>query len=209
VRRRVVGALEHQEYPFSLLAERLNLVRDPSRSPLFQVMFAFQQTEPSTRGSISSLVLGESETAIQFGDLTFRSLNLSERHVPFDITLTIAEGETDLDASLQYNRDLFDDRTAEQMLDQFRTLLDAVVAEPEQAITSVNILTTSERNKLLVEWNSIETVSSTNCSNLKPSARPKPSLSSPKARHSLIPSSSHEPTGWPVTCATAVWHRAM
>jgi non-ribosomal peptide synthetase component F len=76
--------------------------------------------------------------------------------VPFDITLTIAEGETDLDASLQYNRDLFDDRTAEQMLDQFRTLLDAVVAEPEQAITSVNILTTSERNKLLVEWNSTE-----------------------------------------------------
>jgi amino acid adenylation domain-containing protein len=156
VRRTVVGALEHQEYPFSLLAERLNLVRDPSRSPLFQVMFAFQQTEPSTRESISSLVLGESETAIQFGDLTFRSLNLSERHVPFDITLTIAEGETDLDASLQYNRDLFDDRTAEQMLDQFRTLLDAVVAEPEQAITSVNILTTSERNKLLVEWNSTE-----------------------------------------------------
>ena len=139
-----------------LLAERLNLVRDPSRSPLFQVMFAFQQARSSTRESVSSLVLGETGAAIQFGDFNFRSLSLSERHVPFDITLTIAEGEADLDASLQYNRDLFDDETAERMLDQFRALLDSVVAEPEQRINSVNLLTSSERNKLLVEWNSTD-----------------------------------------------------
>ncbi|HEX7773341.1 MAG TPA: AMP-binding protein, partial [Pyrinomonadaceae bacterium] len=156
VKHTVLGALEHQEYPFALLAERLNLVRDPSRSPLFQVMFAFQQTEPSRHESISSLVLGETGTAVQFGDLTFRSLSLSEKQAPFDLTLTIAAGDADLDASLQYNRDLFDDETAEQMLEQFRTLLDAVVAEPEQAINSVNLLTPSERNKLLVEWNATE-----------------------------------------------------
>jgi len=156
VKRTVLGALEHQEYPFALLAERLNLARDPSRSPLFQVMFAFQQAQPSTRESISSLVLGEAGTAIQFGDLTFRSLSLSERHVPFDLTLTIAEGEADLAASLQYNRDLFDDETTAQVLDQFQVLLNAVVAEPEQQINNMNLLTPAERNKLLVEWNSTE-----------------------------------------------------
>ena len=156
VRRTVLDALEHQEYPFALLAERLNLVRDPSRPPLFQVMFAFQQAQPSTRESLSSFVLGETGTMIQFADLTFRSLSLTERHVPFDLTLTIAEGEVDLDASLQFNRDLFDGETAERMLEQFRTLLTAVVAEPERSIKCVNLLTSSERNKLLVEWNSTE-----------------------------------------------------
>ena len=154
VKRAVLGALEHQEYPFPLLAERLNLARDPSRSPLFQVMFAFQQAQPSNGESISSLVLGEAGTSIQFGGLTFRSLSLTEKHVPFDLSLTIAEGEADLTASLQYNHDLFDDETAEQVLEQFQTLLNAVVAEPEQQIDSVNLLTPAERNKLLVEWNS-------------------------------------------------------
>jgi amino acid adenylation domain-containing protein len=156
VKRTVLGALEHQEYPFALLAERLNLTRDPSRSPVFQVLFAFQQAQPSARESISSLVLGEAGTEIEFGDLTFRSLSLAERQVPFDLTLTIAEGETDLAVSLQYNCDLFDDETAEQVLDQFQTLLNAVVAEPEQQINSVNLLTPAERNKLLVEWNATE-----------------------------------------------------
>ena len=155
VRRTVLGALEHQDYPFALLAERLNLARDPSRSPLFQVMFAFQQTQSSNE-SLSSLVLGETGPAIQFGDLTFRSLSLSERHVPYDIVLTIAEGEADLNASLQYNRDLFDDETAERMLDHFRTLLHSVVAQPEQCLESINLLTPSECNKLLLEWNSTE-----------------------------------------------------
>lgn len=156
VKRTVLGALEHQEYPFALLAERLNLARDPSRSPLFQVMFAFQQSQPSAHESIASLVLGEAGTAVQLGDLTFRSLSLSERHVPFDLTLTIAEGEADLAASLQYNRDLFDDETAAQVLDQFHVLLNAVVAEPDQKIDCVELLTRGERMKLLVEWNSTE-----------------------------------------------------
>lgn len=153
VKRTVLGGLEHQEYPFALLAEGLNLKRDPSRPPLFQVMFAFQQAQ---RESLSSLVLGETGTAIQFDDLTFRSLSLTERQVPFELILTIAEGKANLDASLQYNRDLFDDETAARMLDQFRTLLNAVVAQPAQSIESIDLLTPAERNKLLLEWNSTE-----------------------------------------------------
>jgi amino acid adenylation domain-containing protein len=154
VRRTTLGALEHREYPFALLAERLNLVRDPSRTPVFQVMFALQKAQLSTWESLSSFALGESGAEIQFGDLTFHSLGLAERQVPFDLMLMLAEGETDLRASLQYNRDLFDDETAERMLEQFRALLDAVVAHPDQSIGSVNLLTPSERQHLLVEWNS-------------------------------------------------------
>ena len=43
VRGAVLGALEHQDFPFALLVERLGLRRDPSRSPVFQVAFDLQR----------------------------------------------------------------------------------------------------------------------------------------------------------------------
>ncbi|HEX8353404.1 MAG TPA: amino acid adenylation domain-containing protein, partial [Pyrinomonadaceae bacterium] len=153
VRRATLGALEHREYPFPLLAGRLNLARDPSRNPLFQVMFALQKAQPSAGESLSAFALGETGAAVRFGDLTFRSLSLTERQVPFDLMLMVAEGEADLSASLQFNRDLFDDETAGRILEQFGTLLSAAVADPERAVSGLDLLTPSERRRLLSEWN--------------------------------------------------------
>ncbi len=45
VRQAVLGDLEHQEFPFALMVDRLQPDRDPSRSPLFQVMFVFQKAQ--------------------------------------------------------------------------------------------------------------------------------------------------------------------
>ncbi|HEY0171708.1 MAG TPA: amino acid adenylation domain-containing protein, partial [Pyrinomonadaceae bacterium] len=154
VRRATLGALEHREYPFPLLVERLNLARDPSRAPLSQVMFALQKAQPTTGKSLSSFALGETGATVQFGDLTFSSLSLPERQVPFDLMLMVAEGEAALGASLQYNRDLFDDETAGRMLEQYGTLLRAVADDPERPINGLELLTPSERRRLLYEWNS-------------------------------------------------------
>lgn len=45
VRTVLVGAKAHQDFPFSLLVERLGLPRDLSRSPVFQVAFTYQKSQ--------------------------------------------------------------------------------------------------------------------------------------------------------------------
>ena len=43
------------------------------------------------------------------------------------------------------------------MIGHFETLLEGIVADPEQPISTLPLLTEAERHQLLVEWNSTET----------------------------------------------------
>src|SRR6185369_6430862 len=58
VRRTVLEAFAHQDYPFALLVQRLQPDRDTSRSPLFQTMFVFQQAHLLKDEGFASLGLG-------------------------------------------------------------------------------------------------------------------------------------------------------
>jgi hypothetical protein len=69
VRKTVLGALDHQDYPFPALVERMQPERDPSRSPIFQVMFAFQKAHVRNEEGLASFALGESGGRIQHGSL--------------------------------------------------------------------------------------------------------------------------------------------
>ncbi|MBV9791955.1 MAG: AMP-binding protein, partial [Chloroflexi bacterium] len=134
VRETVLGALAHQEYPFPLLVEQLQPDRDPSRSPLAQVFFAFQQTPPLGQADLAALALGESGVQLKLGELEVESVALAQQAAQFDLTLTIALTATGLSGSLQYNSDLFDAATIARMAGHFEMLLQAVVAGPNTPI---------------------------------------------------------------------------
>src|SRR5207245_2422377 len=70
----------------------------------------------------------------------------------FDLTLYVENTEQGLTATLEYNVDLFDAGTIERMLGQFRTLLEGIVADPEQRLSELPLLTEAERQQVLVEW---------------------------------------------------------
>ena len=59
----------------------------------------------------------------------------------------------DLNGWLIYNTDLFDADTITRMTGHFQNLLEAVVANPDHRISDLPILTTAEKQQLLVEWN--------------------------------------------------------
>ncbi|HVR96249.1 MAG TPA: amino acid adenylation domain-containing protein, partial [Thermoanaerobaculia bacterium] len=149
----VSGALAHDGLPFPLIAERLRPERDPARSPLFQAMLVFQRSHRPEERAWGAFALGEAGARADLLGLPVESIALAERRVPFDLTLTVAEGAEGLTASLQYVADLFDRTTAARLTSHLRTLLAAAVADPAQPLSELPLLSEAERRQLL-EWGS-------------------------------------------------------
>ncbi len=153
-RRRVLAALDHQHYPFPLLVERLRPERDPSRSPLFQVLFVLEQTRHREHATLPACVLGLEGLAVQLGDLETRTLRVPPRGAQFDLTLMVADLPAGLAATLFYNADLFDATTAERWSRHFRALLAAAAAAPGSPLSRLPLLAAAERLQLVHEQGS-------------------------------------------------------
>ncbi|MBP1599408.1 MAG: Glutamate-1-semialdehyde aminotransferase, partial [Acidobacteria bacterium] len=142
VREVALNAYAHQNLPFEKLVEELKPERDPSRSPLFQVMMVLQNTTNPTLelpGLGVEPLFGETETA------------------KFDLTLFLTEERGGLEGCFEYNTDLFDGTTIERMIGHFQTLLEAIAANPDAPISELSLLTETERHQLLIEWNDTTT----------------------------------------------------
>jgi len=137
VRQEALGAYAHQDLPFEQLVGVLQPDRDPSRTPLFQVMIVLQNTPmpvPSSPGLEITLLDTDSGTA------------------KFDLTLTLAEGDEGMSANLEFNTDLFDPTTAERILGHLRTLLEGIVEDPDRRVSELPMLGEAEERALLGQW---------------------------------------------------------
>lgn len=135
VSQMALAAYTHQDLPFEVLVDALHVERDISRTPLFQVLFALQNT-PLGRAT---------------GEINILSDMVSP--AKFDLTLTMSDATAELQGVLEYNTDLFAPGTIERMLGHFATLLAAVVAQPTTSIDMLPLLTPRERRQILDEWN--------------------------------------------------------
>ena len=136
-RQTTLAAFEHQDYPFDLLIRKLQPERDPARSPLFQVMFAFQQ----------------GDAALKLGDLPVEPIALEQQAAQFDLSLTVTEVESSLDTSFEYNIDLFDASTIERLSEHLRILLASIVADPSVSLLALPLLSKAMRQQVLYDWN--------------------------------------------------------
>jgi amino acid adenylation domain-containing protein/non-ribosomal peptide synthase protein (TIGR01720 family) len=138
VRETALGAYTHQDVPFEMLVEALQPQRDPSHSPLFQVMFALQNPPAQT---------------LELPGLTLSSLEVDSATAKFDLTLALEETPGGLRGAWEYNADLFEAATIERMAGHYQVLLEGIVADPDQSITTLPMLTEAEQRQLFVEWN--------------------------------------------------------
>jgi acyl carrier protein len=142
VKQTVQGALEHQDYPFTLLLERRQPQRDLGRLPFPQVMFVWKKAHRLNGADLTPLALGTESSQVTVGGLPLEAIPLEfvplEQHVSqCDLTLTIGEVDGALSGSLQYNTSLFDPATIAQMRQHYQTLLDAIVANPTQRLATI------------------------------------------------------------------------
>ena len=142
VRETVLAAFAHQDAPFEKIVETLQPDRAQAGSPLFQAMFVLQNA-PSQ--------------PLQLPGLTLTPDFPDNGTAKFDLTLVMAETAEGLRATLEYSTDLFAGETAERMLRQLQTLLQAVVEDPTGKLSTLPILTEAEREQLLAAGNNTRT----------------------------------------------------
>jgi len=138
VREGTLGAYAHQDLPFERLVEELQPERDMSRSPLFQVMLVLQNTPRSS---------------LMLPGFTLSPLEIDSQVTKFDLTLGIVDAEQGLYGTLGYNTALFDAATAARILAHFETLLESIVADPQQRLADLTLLDQAECQQLLATWN--------------------------------------------------------
>lgn len=142
VRTTALEAYTHQDLPFEVLVEKLQPERNLSHHPLFQVMFVYQHAP-----------LEESNIA----DLNIAPYEIPLETAKFDLTLFVKNTSRGLTCQLEYNTDLFDDDRIGRMLGHFQVLLQGIVAASgETRVAELPLLTTAERDQLLVQWNNTQ-----------------------------------------------------
>ena len=139
VREDVLESHAHQALPFERLVEALQPERNLSYSPLFQVMFALQNS-PTQTGRLPGVGLSilEYET---------------DRTQGFDLTLILIETDRGLIGTFEYDSSLFEAGTVRRFIGHLKSLLQTVAASPDARLAEIDFLGRAEREQLLFDWN--------------------------------------------------------
>jgi amino acid adenylation domain-containing protein len=154
-RQTVLDAIAHQDYPFSLLVERLQPTRDPSRAPLVQVLFVLQNFKLMTQCAASDP--GKSGIPGSSDRLHFEPYVIPQSAGQFDLAIEVSDSSGPLTGCFEYNADLFDASTVDRMQKHFRVLLESIVEQPNQLLSELSLMTPGERHQVLVAWNDTRT----------------------------------------------------
>lgn len=135
-----IEAFNNQTLDFESILENLNIKRDLSRNPLFDVMVVLQNTNRNT------LNIDEVK------DLMISQSNISNSHntSKFDITFSFTEKKDYLECDIEYNTDLFDTEYIERLFNHFLKIISFDIDEPEIKLNDFSIITEDE-NKILLE----------------------------------------------------------
>ncbi|WP_164931455.1 non-ribosomal peptide synthetase [Longirhabdus pacifica] len=128
---------QHGDYPLEELLSQLNIRRDVSKNPLFDTLFILQDIEDFT-SNVSSR--------------QFKGYELEAGSAKFDMTWEIQSGET-LGFDVVYNEGLFKRDTIERMIEHYKMLLQQMINQPQATIKELELVTTSEKEQLLHNFN--------------------------------------------------------
>ena len=143
VKEETLNAFAHQDMPFEKLVEELQPERSLSYMPLFQITFLVQNA-----------VEGEGELIHE--DLNITGLNVDITTTKYDLSVSVTEIDNQQLVLAIYNSDLFDAATIKRLLNHYQILLENILANPQQRIAELPLLT-EEEQRLFAEVNNTQT----------------------------------------------------
>lgn len=141
VKETSLNAYAHQDLPFELLVEALQIQRDMSRSPIFQVILDFQDTQ---------------RQELRIPGLEFNRLQIDTGTTKYDLAISMEDHGNVLGGYFNYNIDLFDTSTIDRMISSFEMILKGIVTQPNLPVIDLNVLPDFERGKIIEDWNAKE-----------------------------------------------------
>lgn len=141
VKVNALNGYENQDYPFDVLIEDLDVQRDLSRNPLFDVMFVLQNEGKRNE--------------IQLKNLEITLLDEETTTSKFDLLLNAVEEDGKILLTLEYNTDLFCKKTVQIMLERFINLIKNIVEQPMCKIKELSMITEEEMDNILDMCNGI------------------------------------------------------
>ncbi|MHC5290487.1 lichenysin non-ribosomal peptide synthetase LicB [Bacillus licheniformis] len=138
VKNNSLAALDHQDYPFEELIAKLDLPRDMSRNPLFNVMLTTEDPDKETL-DLDGLIIKPYET--------------SHAAAKFDLTLGAFEKDDEIGLQFEYATDLFKKQTIERWSGYLLNLLEAIAENPDASLSDLSLLDEADKRRILYEWN--------------------------------------------------------
>ena len=138
VKSKVIDCFENERYPYESLVDDLQVDRDTSRNPIFDVMISYQN--------------------FQFQELEMEGLTLKPytrlaETAKFDLSLIVTENEDTLLFEMEYSTELFEESQIKYFIDHFKQIVKRVVAEPDVNLSTLDILSEAERYQIIYEFN--------------------------------------------------------
>jgi amino acid adenylation domain-containing protein len=138
VREVLFDALANSDVPFERLVEELEVPRDLSRNPVFQVWHE----------------LADQRTDLSLGPIRVERFRRQGDSTPFDMELHLSgSGTGSLTGQLVYARDLFDEATMQRFAEHYVNLVTAVADDAEAQVSRIDVLSSAERHQLMDGWN--------------------------------------------------------
>ncbi|HZI14651.1 MAG TPA: amino acid adenylation domain-containing protein, partial [Myxococcus sp.] len=142
---RVLGAIEHQDYPFHALGERLGVKPDPSRPRLVEVEFSYDQFN-----SMPGLDVARDDVQMELKPF------LRQQEGQFAVNLMLVDVAGEIAGALKYSTDLFTPETMVRFWAQLRALFTSVLRNPRQRLSALSLLADADRRQLLETFNATQ-----------------------------------------------------
>uniref|UniRef100_UPI00047D5D9F non-ribosomal peptide synthetase n=1 Tax=Clostridium akagii TaxID=91623 RepID=UPI00047D5D9F len=132
VKKNTINDLKNSEYQFEDLIGKLNIERDVSRNPLFDVMFTVENMSINNENDV---------------------IELKSNLVKFDLSLIVVEKEDTINFDLEYSTSLFKKETIERMINHYKNILKIITTNADIKISEIEVLTVEENNRILYQFN--------------------------------------------------------
>ncbi|MCK4257388.1 MAG: amino acid adenylation domain-containing protein [Halanaerobiales bacterium] len=142
VKENTIKAFENQDYQFEMLVDGLQLRRDLSRNPLFDVMFVLQNIN---------------DVEVSLEDVRFTQYHFENKVAKFDLTLIAFETEDEILMNLEYSTHLFSRETIEKMAVHLINIISEIVKSSDSKISELKMISEEEKNALIYEFNQTAT----------------------------------------------------